>query len=161
MKTLPLAVAAATAIAALTACGSSPTYVLQQCTATYPDGSVQVVPDDYCVDHANWYYGGVYYPPVWYYGGSTYRTGNRWYVRGGATHRPVNVLTTVRDPRYGGSARAQGAARSYNEAVRKTLGIAPTYQAKPGYGGSVKSGDDRRQPKSGSTGTFRSSTTRK
>lgn len=172
MKTLPLA-AAATAVAALTACGSGSTYVLQQCVEYHPDGTAEVVDDDYCEDRTNWYYGGHYYPHTWYYGGSTYRSGNHYYVRSGNRSRPVNVVITVRDARYGGSPRTQGSTRSYNEVVRKTLGTTPTYQARPRYGngGIVKSGDDRRQAKSGlsnsgtyksgSTGTVRSGGTRK
>lgn len=150
MSTRLLAVAAVGATAVLTACGG-PSYsvqpveptVLQQCTATYPDGTVEVVPDDYCIDHTSWPYGGVSYPPVWYYGGHTYHQGSRWYVRGGKTVRPVDVILTVRAPRNGGSSRAQGMTRSYNEQIRKRLGTTPTYQAKP-VQGTVKSGDDRR-----------------
>lgn len=172
MRLPTLAVVVSAAVAALTACDPSPTYVsqpvaapvLQQCVKYYPDGTAEVVDDDYCEDGGNWYYGGHYYPHTWYYGGSTYRSGNHYYVRSGNRSRPVNVVITVRDARYGGSPRTQGYARSYNEGVRKTLGTTPTYQARSGYGSTaVKSSDDRRTSfsRSTSTGSTTRSTTRK
>lgn len=146
---IPAIAAIALTAAALTACGNDTpqvsTTLLQQCTATYPDGTVEVIPDIYCVDHTTWYYGGHPYTPGWYFGGTTSRaTGNRWYVRGGKTYRPVNVIVVVREPRYGGDARAAGAARSYNEGVRRNLGTTPTYQPRSATG-TISSGDDRRR----------------
>ena len=141
------------AVFGLAACGTT-TYasqpvpvpaqsVLQQCVATHPDGSTEVVPDDYCVDQLMWVYGGVYYPSSWAFGGSTYLSGNRWYVRGSKSHRPVNVLLTARDPRHGGSARAQGAIRSHNEAVKRKVGIFET--TRPASSSVMaRNSDDRR-----------------
>lgn len=150
---------AAAALTALAACSAqpAPAQVSQLCTATYPDGTVEVVPDDYCVDRTSWRYGGVYYPPVWHFGGSTSSRNGHWYVRGGDTRRPVNVVLVVREPRYGGNTRAQGAARSYNEGVRKTLGTTPTYRPQNvlGTGGrtTARSADDFRAKTSTSNTT--------
>lgn len=162
----PLACAIGGFAFVLAACGNpsqpvaEPT-VLQQCIVSYPDGSVQVVPDDYCVDHANWSYAGAYYPPTWHYSGSTYKSGSRWYMRGGSNYRPANTIIVVREARYGGSARVQGMTRSYNEGVRKALGTYPT--AEPARRGqAIRSADDRRTGfRAGPSGKTQTTATKK
>jgi hypothetical protein len=52
-----------------------------------PDGTYEVVDDDYCDDDGGTYYGGSHGAYSWYYGGN--RVGTR--VRGGTSFRPSDV----------------------------------------------------------------------
>lgn len=119
--------------------------VLQQCVATHPDGTTEIVDDDLCEDRQPWFYNGTPYPVGWGYGGTNYNSGGHWYVRDARRERPIQVIIKVRDAKHGGSSRTQGTVRSYNEHVRKELGTTPTLQANSqAKTGTVKTGDDRR-----------------